>query len=220
MLADEYPEIDSRRAGDLAAARVLVHHRSARCRRFVPTRDRRRCNRRAACCRSVPRQPHGIGARSVRPSLDAEHAHRRLRSCRVRQDQQGRGLRVDRRSAIEAPQRRATCTTSPCRCTTSARAQAFFSAVLGWQFPDPTARTHRQHLGTSWRHRQVEPVMPRPARSCGSSSTTSMPPSPRSASSAAAPTDPVHYDCGWSADCVDDQGTTFNLSVPAAKYTL
>ena len=32
-------------------------------------------------------------------------------------------------------------------------------------------------------------------------------------------TDPVNYDSGWSADCVDDQGTTFNLSVPAAKYT-
>ena len=32
--------------------------------------------------------------------------------------------------------------------------------------------------------------------------------------------DPVLYDSGWSADCVDDQGTTFSLSVPAAKYTL
>jgi hypothetical protein len=30
----------------------------------------------------------------------------------------------------------------------------------------------------------------------------------------------VQYDSGWSADCVDDQGTTFNLSVPAPKYTL
>jgi hypothetical protein len=32
--------------------------------------------------------------------------------------------------------------------------------------------------------------------------------------------DPVLYDSGWSADCVDDQGTTFNLSVPAQKYSL
>jgi hypothetical protein len=30
----------------------------------------------------------------------------------------------------------------------------------------------------------------------------------------------VLYDSGWSADCVDDQGTTFNLSVPAQKYSL
>jgi predicted enzyme related to lactoylglutathione lyase len=31
--------------------------------------------------------------------------------------------------------------------------------------------------------------------------------------------EPVLYDSGWSAGCIDDQGTTFYLSVPAAKYT-
>lgn len=30
--------------------------------------------------------------------------------------------------------------------------------------------------------------------------------------------DPVVYDSGASADCTDDQGTRFNLSVPAAEY--
>ena len=31
--------------------------------------------------------------------------------------------------------------------------------------------------------------------------------------------EPVGYDSGWSADCVDDQGTAFSLIVPAEKYT-
>ncbi len=32
--------------------------------------------------------------------------------------------------------------------------------------------------------------------------------------------EPALYDSGRSADCVDDQGTIFSLSAPAAKYTL
>ena len=32
-------------------------------------------------------------------------------------------------------------------------------------------------------------------------------------------TEPVLYDSGWAAECTDDQGTRFCLSVPADKYT-
>jgi predicted enzyme related to lactoylglutathione lyase len=32
--------------------------------------------------------------------------------------------------------------------------------------------------------------------------------------------EPVLYDSGWAADCAEDQGTAFSLSVPTAKYTL
>ena len=100
-----------------------------------------------------------------------------------------------------------------------AKAQAFFGAVLGWQFPDPQ-EGHVANIsappggirevsgGASTRaelwfvvddiHAAVAKV-----RELGGSAD-----------------EPVLYDSGWSADCVDDQGTTFNLSVPAAKYTL
>ena len=98
------------------------------------------------------------------------------------------------------------------------RAQAFFTAVLGWQFPDPqqghianisappggiaTVTGDASTRAQLWFvvddiHAAVAKV-----RELGGSAT-----------------DPVNYDSGWSADCVDDQGTTFNLSVPAAKYT-
>jgi uncharacterized glyoxalase superfamily protein PhnB len=98
------------------------------------------------------------------------------------------------------------------------RAQAFFTAVLGWQFPDPqqghianisappggiaTVTGDASTRAQLWFvvddiHAAVAKV-----RELGGTAT-----------------DPVNYDSGWSADCVDDQGTTFNLSVPAAKYT-
>ena len=98
------------------------------------------------------------------------------------------------------------------------RAQTFFTAVLGWQFPDPqqghianisappggiaTVTGDASTRAQLWFvvddiHAAVAKV-----RELGGSAT-----------------DPVNYDSGWSADCVDDQGTTFNLSVPAAKYT-
>ena len=98
------------------------------------------------------------------------------------------------------------------------RAQAFFTAVLGWQFPDPqgghianisappggiaTVTGDASTRAQLWFvvddiHAAVAKV-----RELGGSAT-----------------DPVNYDSGWSADCVDDQGTTFNLSVPATKYT-
>lgn len=32
--------------------------------------------------------------------------------------------------------------------------------------------------------------------------------------------DPVLYPSGWSADCTDDQGTAFSLSVPSRAHSL
>lgn len=105
--------------------------------------------------------------------------------------------------------------------TDLAKAQAFFGAVLGWQFTEPNPDHPQAHItnisappgGMS----QVEPGGSTSAqlwfvvddihaavvkvRELGGSAQA-----------------PVLYDSGWSADCVDDQGTTFNLSVPAAKY--
>jgi len=100
-----------------------------------------------------------------------------------------------------------------------AKAQAFFAAVLGWQFDDPE-RGHVVNItAPPGGVRQVEPdASTRPelwfvvddihvavakVRELGGTAQ-----------------DPVLYDSGWSADCVDDQGTTFNLSVPAQKYSL
>ena len=109
-----------------------------------------------------------------------------------------------------------------------ATARVFFGAVLGWQFPDPQSQASQPdepgaHIanisappgslgqaepGASTRaqlwfvvddiHAAVAMV-----RELGGSAD-----------------EPVLYESGWSAECVDDQGTTFNLSVPAAKYTL
>jgi uncharacterized glyoxalase superfamily protein PhnB len=98
------------------------------------------------------------------------------------------------------------------------KAQAFFTAVLGWQFPDPQ-QGHIANIsappggiaevsGDASTRAQLWFVVDdihaavAKVRELGGSAT-----------------DPVNYDSGWSADCVDDQGTTFNLSVPAAKYT-
>lgn len=96
------------------------------------------------------------------------------------------------------------------------RAQAFFGAVLGWQFmtnenghvenisAPPGGLNQTADVGARlWFvvddiHAAVAKV-----REMGGTSD-----------------DPVLYDSGWSADCTDDQGTVFSLSVPAAKYTL
>ena len=104
-----------------------------------------------------------------------------------------------------------------------ARAEAFFGAVLGWQFPDAQPGEQQAHIANisapPGAIGQVEPggstraklwfvvddihVAVAKVRDLGGHAD-----------------EPVLYDSGWSADCVDNQGTTFNLSVPAAKYTL
>jgi PhnB protein len=96
-----------------------------------------------------------------------------------------------------------------------ARAQAFFGEVLGWQFGNDPEAGHVEnisappgglHAGQAtydlWFvvpdvHAAVARV-----RELGGTST-----------------EPVLYDSGWAAECTDDQGTRFCLSVPAAKST-
>lgn len=95
-----------------------------------------------------------------------------------------------------------------------ARAQAFFGAVLGWQFDDPqsghasniSAPPGGVHVGQTtydlwFAVPDIEAAVAR-IRELGGTST-----------------EPVLYDSGWAAECTDDQGTRFCLSVPADKYT-
>jgi uncharacterized protein len=95
--------------------------------------------------------------------------------------------------------------------------------VLGWQFPDPTPDAPGAHIenisAPPGSIGQVEP---------GGSTRAKLWFAVADIHAAVAKVrelggtadEPVHYDSGWSADCVDDQGTTFSLSVPAAKYSL
>jgi predicted enzyme related to lactoylglutathione lyase len=96
-----------------------------------------------------------------------------------------------------------------------ARAQAFYGAVLGWEFVD-TGAGHVENIAAPpgglhpdgpdevvlWFvvddiHAGVAAV-----RAAGGTAQ-----------------EPVLHDSGWDAECTDDQGTRFHLSVPAAKYT-
>ena len=100
-----------------------------------------------------------------------------------------------------------------------ARAQAFFGAVLGWRFSDPL----EGHIGSiSAPPGAVSPVE---AQESLRSQLWFVVDDIHAAVSTVrelggTATDPVLHDSGWAADCVDDQGTLFSLSVPAAKYTL
>lgn len=95
------------------------------------------------------------------------------------------------------------------------RAQRFFGAVLGWQFGAP-GEGHIENISAPpgslggeyvgarlWFvvddiHAAVDRV-----RAAGGTAD-----------------EPVNYPSGWSADCADDQGTVFSLSVPVPEYTL
>ena len=95
-----------------------------------------------------------------------------------------------------------------------ARAQRFFAAVLGWAFDDPDNghvgniaappggvnagddRGARLWFVVDDIHAAVDRV-----RAAGGTAQA-----------------PVEYASGWAADCVDDQGTEFSLSVPSAQY--
>lgn len=94
------------------------------------------------------------------------------------------------------------------------RAKAFFGAVLGWQFDDPESG-HAGNIssppgGLHPGNEQADLWFAVPdihaavaqVRALGGTST-----------------EPVLHDSGWAAECTDDQGTRFCLSVPAAKYT-
>ena len=100
------------------------------------------------------------------------------------------------------------------------RAQRFFETLLGWQFGGPD-RGHIENISA-------------PPGSIGAIGTD-----PADAIArlwfvvddihdgvatvrrlGGTATEPVEYDSGWSADCTDDQGTVFSLSVPSAAYSL
>jgi uncharacterized glyoxalase superfamily protein PhnB len=102
------------------------------------------------------------------------------------------------------------------------KAKVFFGAVLGWHFDDPQSHDQGHVVNISAPPGGIDQVEPggstraklwfvvddihaavTKVRELGGSAE-----------------EPVLYDSGWSADCVDDQGTTFCLSVPAAKYSL
>jgi PhnB protein len=96
-----------------------------------------------------------------------------------------------------------------------AKAQAFYGAVLGWRFDDPD----NGHVGN---------ISAPPGSAYGNTTTTELYFVVDDIHAAVAAVrahggtalDPVHYDSGWAAECTDDQGTRFHLSVPADKYRL
>lgn len=92
-----------------------------------------------------------------------------------------------------------------------ARAQRFYGAVLGWEFADPDHGHATNITAPPGGVQQVDdPSGPQlwfvvddihaavaAVRAAGGTAD-----------------DPVHYESGWSADCTDDQGVRFSLSVP------
>jgi len=96
-----------------------------------------------------------------------------------------------------------------------AKAQAFYGAVLGWQFTD----ANNGHIGN---------ISAPPGSAFGATASADLyfvvddidaaVERVRTAGGTAA--EPVHYDSGSAAECTDDQGVRFHLSVPADKYRL
>lgn len=94
-----------------------------------------------------------------------------------------------------------------------AKAQIFYGAVLGWQFPDPD----NGHIGN---------ISAPPGSAFGATDVTDLYFVVDDIHAAIAivrshggtADEPVHYDSGWAATCTDDQGMRFHLSVPADKY--
>ncbi|MEQ1700931.1 MAG: VOC family protein, partial [Ilumatobacteraceae bacterium] len=94
-----------------------------------------------------------------------------------------------------------------------AKAQAFYGAVLGWQFPDQG----NGHVGN---------ISAPPGSAFGATDVTDLyfvvddigAAVQRVRAAGGTAEDVVHYDSGWAAQCTDDQGVRFHLSVPADKY--
>ncbi|MCU1368652.1 MAG: Glyoxalase/bleomycin resistance protein/dioxygenase, partial [Ilumatobacteraceae bacterium] len=101
------------------------------------------------------------------------------------------------------------------------KAQRFFGAVLGWQFnapgPDQQPSGHIENIsappgsvgggydGGARLWFVVDDIHAAVALVREHGGTAD---------------EPVDYPSGWSADCVDDQGTVFSLSVPIPDYTM
>jgi uncharacterized glyoxalase superfamily protein PhnB len=222
MLADEYPEIDSvgpeTRGGPTCSFTIEVPDADASFARAVAAG--------AVVERPIEDQFHGNRMGSVRDPF----GHRWTLSTPIAgfdHAEYGKVAREQGYELIERQQLKRHDTGDlyyfSLQVHDLVRARAFFGAVLGWQFPDPQPDARGAHIenisAPPGSIGQVEPGgSPRPqlwfvvddihaavakVRELGGSAD-----------------EPVRYDSGWSADCVDDQGTTFSLSVPAAKYTL
>ena len=97
-----------------------------------------------------------------------------------------------------------------------AKAQAFFGEVLGWRFDDPTAG-HVSNIA-------APPGGVRPADEPAGAELWFVVADIHSAVDAVrrmggTASEPVLYESGWAAECTDDQGTKFNLSVPSEQYS-
>jgi uncharacterized glyoxalase superfamily protein PhnB/predicted enzyme related to lactoylglutathione lyase len=98
-----------------------------------------------------------------------------------------------------------------------ARAQRFFGAVLGWQFGAPD-QGHIENISA-----------PPGGLNSGTNDTGARlwfvvddihAAVDRVRASGGTADEPVDYPSGWSADCTDDQGTVFSLSVPSPEYSI
>lgn len=97
------------------------------------------------------------------------------------------------------------------------KAQHFFGAVLGWQFANPTDG-HIANISAPPGGVHPDPVDDSAQLWFVVDDIHATVATIREQGGTA--TEPVQHDSGWAADCVDDQGTPFSISVPAAKYTL
>lgn len=97
-----------------------------------------------------------------------------------------------------------------------AKAQAFYGEVLGWRFDDP-ANGHAGNIA-------APPGGVRPMDEPGGAELWLVVADIHDAVDAVrrlggTASEPVEYESGWAAECTDDQGTRFNLSVPSALYS-
>ena len=97
-----------------------------------------------------------------------------------------------------------------------AKAQAFYGEVLGWRFDDATAG----HVGNI----AAPPGGVRPVDEPTGAELWFVVADIHDAVDAVrrlggTASEPVNYESGWAAECTDDQGTKFNLSVPSALYS-
>lgn len=98
-----------------------------------------------------------------------------------------------------------------------ARAQAFFGAVLGWRFDEEATPGHISNISAPPGGLRSMPGESAPVLWFVVPDIHAAVATVRELGGTAE--EPVMHDSGWSADCTDDQGTKFSLSVPAPKYT-
>ena len=97
------------------------------------------------------------------------------------------------------------------------RAQRFFETLLGWQFSDP-GRGHIENISAPPGSIGADPADPTARLWFVVNDIHEAVATVRRLGGTA--TEPIEYESGWGADCTDDQGTVFSVSVPSAKYSL